>query len=55
MEKLHQIWKEEAKELGVDDSKLIDIYEERVVEEYNRYQDLASRIDKMNQNKNSIL
>ena len=55
VEKLHEIWEAESKERGIDEAKLIDIYEERVLEEYNRFYDLNSRIEKMQKGKAEIL
>lgn len=55
VEKMYEIWQQESKNLGLDESKLIDAYEEKLIEEYNRYNDLNSRIDKMNQSKKNIL
>lgn len=55
MEKLHAIWKEESKDLAIDEAKLIDVYEEQVCNEYNRFCDLTSRIDKITQSNISVM
>ena len=49
------MWKEEAKELEVDEQKLIDLYEQTVLEEYTRYNDITTRLEKLNVNKKTIL
>ena len=49
------MWKEEAKELGVEEQKLIDLYEQNVLEEYTQFNDITARLEKLNINKKTIL
>lgn len=55
VDRLKENWKEEAKLEAVEQDKLIDLYEDRVLEEYKRYQDLAQRIEGMLLSRKGIL
>lgn len=55
MERLHQIWAEEAKNLRVDESKLFDVYENEVLDKYQEYQSLSQRLDKIKLERQEIL
>lgn len=37
-EKIYALWQQEAKQLGIEDVKLIDFYEAQINEEYARYE-----------------
>jgi hypothetical protein len=49
------LWKTEAKNLGIVEEKLIDQYESTILEEYTSYQELTSRLEKLQHDKQEAL
>jgi hypothetical protein len=41
---LYNVWKEEARVLGIQDVKVIDYYEHQINTEHQRYQEIVTRL-----------
>jgi hypothetical protein len=52
---MREAWKNEAAELGIEHERLINIYEEKVLEEYKRYEEMILRIEKEEEDQKGVL